>query len=162
MTSTIYRDTVKPEWVDYNGHLRDAFYMLIYSLATDALMDRIGLDDAGRRARHRTLYTLEAHVIYLREIKEGAPVRVEARVIAHDRKRVHLYMEMFEGDAPEPVSACEQMLMHIDTSGAPKAASFDDDIAQRIAAMPIIAREQARHAGRVIGLPARSSPAAPD
>ena len=56
----IYRDTVKPEWVDYNGHLRDAFYMLIYSLATDAFMDRIGLDEAGRRARQRTLYTLEA------------------------------------------------------------------------------------------------------
>ena len=118
----IYRDTVRPEWVDYNGHLRDAFYMLIYSLATDAFMDRIGLDDAGRRARQRTLYTLEAHVTYLREIKEGAPVRVEWRVIAHDKKRVHLYMEMFEGDGADPVSACELMLMHIDSSGAPSVS----------------------------------------
>ena len=50
---TIYTDTVKPEWTDYNGHLRDAFYMLIYSLATDAFMDRIGLDDTARRARNR-------------------------------------------------------------------------------------------------------------
>ncbi|WP_321799850.1 thioesterase family protein [Caballeronia sp. J97] len=155
----IYRDTVKPEWVDYNGHLRDAFYMLIYSLATDAFMDRIGLDDAGRRARQRTLYTLEAHISYLREIKEGAPVRVEARVVAHDRKRVHLYMEMFEGDAAEPVSACEQMLMHIDSSGAPKSASLDEDIAARIAAEPAVALQDARYAGRVIGLPARASSA---
>ncbi|WP_250502690.1 thioesterase family protein [Caballeronia sp. AZ7_KS35] len=155
-----YRDTVKPEWVDYNGHLRDAFYMLIYSLATDAFMDRIGLDDAGRRARQRTLYTLEAHVTYLREIKEGAPVRVEWRVIAHDKKRVHLYMEMFEGDSTEAVCACEQMLMHIDSSGAPKSASFDDDIAARIAAEPAVAPKDARYAGRVIGLPARASSAA--
>lgn len=56
MTSTIYRDTVKPEWVDYNGHLRDAFYMLIYSLSTDALMDRIELDEAGRSVRHHALH----------------------------------------------------------------------------------------------------------
>ena len=50
---TIHRDTVRPEWVDYNGHLRDAFYMLIFSLSTDAFMDRIGLDDAGRTSRGR-------------------------------------------------------------------------------------------------------------
>jgi acyl-CoA thioester hydrolase len=158
---TIYRDTVKPEWVDYNGHLRDAFYMLIYSLATDAFMDRIGLDDAGRRARQRTLYTLEAHISYLREIKEGAAVRVVAHVIAHDKKRIHLYMEMFEGDAAEPVSACEQMMLHIDSSGAPKSASFDEDIAARIAAEPAIALTDAPYAGRVIGLPARASSTAP-
>ena len=48
---TIYRDVVRPEWVDYNGHLRDAFYLLIFSFATDALLDRIGLDDAARRER---------------------------------------------------------------------------------------------------------------
>jgi acyl-CoA thioester hydrolase len=161
MTSTIYRDTVKPEWVDYNGHLRDAFYMLIYSLATDAFMDRIGLDEAGRGARHRTLYTLEAHVSYLREIKEGAAVRVDAWALGVDRKRIHLYLEMFEGDGGEPVSACEQMLMHIDTSGAPKAASFDDDVAAKIAAHPVRAMSDARYAGRVIGLPMRASAATP-
>ncbi|SAL77293.1 thioesterase [Caballeronia peredens] len=157
----IYRDTVKPEWVDYNGHLRDAFYMLIYSLATDAFMDGIGLDDAGRRARRRTLYTLEAHISYLREIREGAAVRVETRVLGHDRKRVHLYLEMFEGDIAEPVCACEQMMMLIDTSGAPRSASFDEDLAARIAAQPAVAAKDARYAGRVIGLPARASSTAP-
>ncbi|WP_250475830.1 thioesterase family protein [Caballeronia sp. GAFFF1] len=149
----IYRDTVRPEWVDYNGHLRDAFYMLIYSLATDAFMDDIGLGDSERRARHRTLFTLEAHVSYLRELKEGAAVRVDARVIAHDRKRIHLYLQMFEGESVEPASACEQMLMHIDTSGAPKAASFDEDIAANIAAQATISGTEAVYAGRVIGFP---------
>lgn len=66
---TVHRDTVRAEWVDYNGHLRDAFYLLIFSFATDALLDAIGLDDAARRARGRSVYTLEAHVNYLREIK---------------------------------------------------------------------------------------------
>ncbi len=147
----IYRDTVKPEWVDYNSHLRDAFYMLIYSLATDAFIDAIGLDDAGRRAQHRTLYTLEAHMSYLREIKEGAAVHVEVR----DRKRIHLYLEMFEGEGADAVSACEQMLMQINTSGEPKAASFDEDIAERIDAQAKVDAKDARYVGRVIALPQR-------
>lgn len=38
-----YRTPVQEDWVDYNGHLRDAYYLLIFSYATDALMERIGL-----------------------------------------------------------------------------------------------------------------------
>jgi acyl-CoA thioesterase FadM len=41
---TTYTTQVHPDWVDYNGHLRDAFYLLIFSYATDALMDTLGLD----------------------------------------------------------------------------------------------------------------------
>jgi len=50
------------EWIDYNGHLRDAYYVLIVSQATDALMDRIGLDEAYRRRTQCTLYTVELHI----------------------------------------------------------------------------------------------------
>lgn len=151
---TIYRDVVRPEWVDYNGHLRDAFYLLIFSFATDALIDYVGLDDAARRARGRTIYTLEAHVNYLHEIKEGAQVRVDLRLLAYDEKRLHVYLEMFADDGAEPVAASEQMLLHIDTSG-PRAAAFDPDVA---ASVQQLAQEHAglspaACAGRVIGLP---------
>ncbi|HZE04173.1 MAG TPA: 3-hydroxyacyl-CoA dehydrogenase NAD-binding domain-containing protein, partial [Solirubrobacteraceae bacterium] len=59
---------VEPEWIDYNGHLRDAYYVLIASLAVDALMERIGIDARYREESHCTLYTLEMHIHYLREI----------------------------------------------------------------------------------------------
>jgi acyl-CoA thioester hydrolase len=153
---TVHRDTVKPEWVDYNGHLRDAFYMVIFSLATDAFMDRIGLDEANRASRSRSLFTLEAHVNYLHEIKEGAQVRVEVSVLAFDAKRVHIYMEMFEGDGAEPVSASEQMLLHVDMTSGAKSAVFDTDIASRIEEMHRQSVKDARYAGRVIGLPSGS------
>ena len=167
---TIHRDTVRPEWVDYNGHLRDAFYMLIFSLSTDAFMDRIGLDDAVRTSRGRSLFTLEAHINYLHEIKEGTAVRVEASVLAFDAKRVHLYMEMFADERAEPIAASEQMLLHVDTTNGAKSVAFDTDIAGRIEAMflevakqaPKEAPKEARYAGRVIGLPSgpRASTAA--
>jgi acyl-CoA thioester hydrolase len=149
-----YQDIVRAEWVDYNGHLRDAFYMLIFSFATDALIDAIGLDDAVRKARGRSIYTLEAHINYLHEIKEGAMVQVQMRVLAHDAKRMHLYLEMFADDSDEPVAAGEQMLLHVDTSG-PRAAVFDDDVAARVRAL-VDAQAllpAAGFAGRVIGLP---------
>ncbi|MGF6770201.1 acyl-CoA thioester hydrolase [Paraburkholderia sp. GAS199] len=154
-----YRDTVRAEWVDYNGHLRDAFYMLIFSFATDALIDRIGLPDTVREARHRSIYTLEAHVSYLHEIKEGAQVRVDMRILAHDAKRIHLYLEMFTEGNADPVSAGEQMLLHVDTTG-PRGAAFDPDVAVSLSALveAQTALPPPRFAGRVIGLPAKRSP----
>lgn len=152
----VYRDRVRAEWVDYNRHLRDAFYLLLFSYATDVLIERIGLDDAARTARARSIYTLEAHVDYLHEIKEGAPVRVEVRVLAHDTKRLHVYLEMFTDARAEPVAAGEQMLLHVDTSG-PKATAFDADIAARIealvAAQSLANLPPAKHRARAIGLP---------
>jgi acyl-CoA thioester hydrolase len=158
---TLYHDTVRPEWVDYNGHLRDAFYLLVFSLATDALMDRIGLDEAGRAARQRTIYSLQAHVTYLHEIKEGAHTRIDARVLAHDAKRIHLYMEMFADSRPEtegPVAACEQMLLCVDTM-KPAAARFDEDVFAKIEQMHAqqATLPPAKHAGRQIALPPRRS-----
>ena len=63
-----FEGVVLPEWVDYNGHLRDAFYSLLFSYGVDGLMDRIGLDAAGREALSHSLFTLEAHIHYLREV----------------------------------------------------------------------------------------------
>src|SRR5262249_2110436 len=57
----IYQTTILPDWIDYNGHLRDAYYALIVSQASDALMDRVGLDAPYRTRTRCTLYTVEMH-----------------------------------------------------------------------------------------------------
>ncbi|NDH54336.1 MAG: thioesterase, partial [Betaproteobacteria bacterium] len=71
---SIYRSAVLPDWVDYNGHLRDAYYLLLFSLATDALMAQLGLDEAGRAATGHSLYTLECHLNFVQEVKLGQQV----------------------------------------------------------------------------------------
>src|SRR3546814_5890908 len=86
-----YQTRVLPEWVDYNGHLRDAFYLLIFSYATDALMDHLGMDSQNREASGHSLFTLELHLNYLHEVKLDAQVEVRTQIIGHDAKRLHLY-----------------------------------------------------------------------
>ena len=48
-------------WVDYNGHLNDGYYMVVFGQSTDGLMDLIGLDAAGRGATGHSIFTLESH-----------------------------------------------------------------------------------------------------
>jgi len=118
-----YRTPVQKDWVDYNGHLRDAFYMLIFSYATDALMERIGLDADSRGQSGNSLFTLEAHIHYLHEVKLGSEVRVHTQIIGFDRKRLHVYHSLHRQGSDEPLAASEQMLLHVDLAG-PESAPF--------------------------------------
>ncbi len=45
----VYAAKVASEWVDYNGHMNDAAFAVVFSRSVDALMDRIGLDAAARK-----------------------------------------------------------------------------------------------------------------
>lgn len=58
----LLRQRLCPEWIDYNGHLSEAYYVLIFGFATDAFLDAIGMTDAYRRSTETSVYTLEAHV----------------------------------------------------------------------------------------------------
>ncbi|HBM64270.1 MAG TPA: 4-hydroxybenzoyl-CoA thioesterase [Pseudomonas sp.] len=118
-----YRTTVQEDWVDYNGHLRDAFYLLIFSYATDALMERIGLDADSRGQSGNSLFTLEAHINYLHEVKLGTEVWVQTQIIGFDRKRLHVYHSLHRAGFDEVLAASEQMLLHVDLAG-PKSAPF--------------------------------------
>jgi acyl-CoA thioester hydrolase len=152
----IYRTEVAPEWIDYNGHLRDAYYSLIVSLATDALMDRVGLDEAYRARTHCTLYTLEMHMHFLREVKKTDVVDVSVRILGTDRKRLHAALDMRCGRYPDPVATAEIMLLHVYQGDEPKAQAFPPEV---IEALARVAEEEAAGADTAAGAGA-SGPAA--
>jgi acyl-CoA thioester hydrolase len=154
---TTYRTTVKPEWVDYNNHLNDGYYLVIFSLGgVDEFMNRIGMSDAERRATKTTIYTLEAHINYLREVKLGEEVEVRCQLIGFDQKRFQLYLTMHtERLGDEIAAASEFMLVNIDTAGEPKTAPFRPEVAAKLA--EIIEAHRAlplpKFSGRAIALP---------
>lgn len=109
----IYTTAIRPEWIDYNGHLRDAFYGLIASEATDALMDRLGLDAAYRKRTAGTLYTVEMHVHFLQEVKQTDTAEVSVRILGFDRKRIHAAFEITRAGTAEAAATVEMMLLHV-------------------------------------------------
>ncbi|MDI5889982.1 thioesterase family protein [Halomonas rhizosphaerae] len=147
----ILESRVAPEWVDYNGHMNDAEYARVFSLAVEALMDRIGLDAAGRARHGVTIYTLETHLCYRREAHEGQPLRVELTLLDRDAKRLHVFFELFD-EAGTLLATSEEMLMGID-SQAGRPAPFPAPIEAAIAALPHAARDAwPALAGRTIGI----------
>lgn len=129
-----YRSEVLPEWVDYNGHLRDAYYLLLFSLATDALMDQLGLDAPGRAATGHSLYTLECHLNFVQEVKLGQQVEVRTQILGHDHKRLHLNHSLHLLGEALQLAACEQMLLNVATALG-RAAPFAETVHGKVAAL---------------------------
>ncbi|MFJ4117671.1 thioesterase family protein [Pseudomonas psychrophila] len=153
-TLTTYSTPILEEWVDYNGHLRDAFYLLIFSYATDALMDRLGLDSQNRETSGHSLFTLEVHLNYLHEVKLGAHVEVRTQLIGHDKKRLHVYHSLHRVGDERALAGNEQMLLHVDLAG-PRSAPFGEHSLALLQAIEDQQRDLPRpeHVGRVIALP---------
>ena len=153
-TLTTYTTSIVEEWVDYNGHLRDAFYLLIFSYATDALMDRLGLDSQNREASGHSLFTLEVHLNYLHEVKLGARVEVRTQLIGHDKKRLHVYHSLHLVNDEQTLAGNEQMLLHVDLAG-PRSAPFGEHTLALLQAIECEQRDlpTPAYVGRTIALP---------
>jgi len=151
-----YRTPVQEDWVDYNGHLRDAYYLLIFSYATDALMERIGLDADSRGKSGNSLFTLEAHINYLHEVKLGTEVYVQTQILNFDSKRLQVYHSLHIANFDGPLAASEQMLLHVCLK-ASKASPFSDvttECIQRLTKLQYDIPPPA-YVGRIIGLSPR-------
>jgi acyl-CoA thioester hydrolase len=125
----LYRAAIQPEWIDFNGHVRDAYYTLVASFAIDAVMDHLGLDAAYRQRTHCTLYTLELHIHYLREVKGSDDLSVTSSVLDFDRKRIHLACRLdCSRLGGEPAATADFMLLHVHQGEQVRAAPFPDDV----------------------------------
>lgn len=111
-----YSTPVREEWIDYNGHLSEAYYVLVFGFATDTAMEALGLGEDYRAATGCSLYTVEAHVRYVQEVNRDAQLEVRTLVAGSAPKKLHLAHEMrVDGE----IVATEEILgIHVDqTSG---------------------------------------------
>jgi acyl-CoA thioester hydrolase len=122
-----YRDKVRPEWIDYNGHLSEPFYVMVFGFATTNLMDVTGIDERYREETGQSLYTVEAHVRYLHEVGPDAELLVTTSVVSVGEKKVRLCHEMSVGDT---LVATEELLaLHVAHA---RVMPFPEHIAERL------------------------------
>jgi carnitine 3-dehydrogenase len=122
-----HRTPVLPEWTDYNGHMSESCYLLVFGDSADAFFRYVGVDEAYRDAGH-SLFTAQTMLHHLREAHQDDQLTLELRVLDHDERRVHVYHEMY-GDGRMLLAAAEQLLVHVDTLRGGSTPMPDDLLA---------------------------------
>ena len=110
----IHRDVVRPEWIDYNGHMNVAYYLLAFDKAADAFFDFLGIDETYRRTERSSTFAAECHITYQREVGAGDPLRFTTQIIGFDEKRIHFLQSMYHADQGYLAATSEWMSLHVD------------------------------------------------
>lgn len=149
--------SVSPEWVDFNDHMNVAYYMVAFDRCVDHMYNRLRVGPDFMDETGCSVFTLEAHINYRREVVEGDPLRVTGRLMDFDGKRIHTYFEMFHGVDGHTVAAMEQLGIHVDM-GKRKPVEFPADTVRLLERMMAAHRRlaDAEYAGRVIGIHSRN------
>ena len=134
----VYHVKIEPEWIDFNGHVRDAYYGLAASYAVDGLMDHLGLDAAYRESSHCTLYTLEMHMHFLHEVKQSDDLNILTSILDADRKRIHAGFTFACGRLAEPAATADMMLLHVHQGQKPASAALPDAVIERLNAIKLL------------------------
>ena len=143
---------VPPEWIDYNGHMMDAYYFMAFTEATEAFLDHVGLGAAYRSRTGSGIYTAESHLCFLSSVTSGATLAYHTQLLGQDAKRLHVFHRMIR--AGSVAATCELMFLHVSNGRVapmpPETAAAAAAVAADQAALP-----RPDQAGHRIAMPQR-------
>lgn len=131
---TLHREAVQPDWIDYNGHMNVAYYVLAFDHATDALFDFLGVGEAYRRATGCSFFAVRQNIDYVREVHAGEMLSFETHFLGCDDKRLHFHHAMYHLQKGYLAATTELLALHINLA-ARRAAPIPDDARARAEAL---------------------------
>ncbi len=147
-------EPVRPEWIDYNGHMNVAYYVLAFDNATDVFFEAIGFGADWRKATGRSFFAVDAHVRYVAELRPGENLAVSTQLLSADAKRIRYFHTMRNAATGDLAATVEFLSLHVDMARrrvvafSPADQARIDAIAQAHAGLPV-----PEVAGRGIALP---------
>ncbi len=154
---TSWTGEVIEDWIDYNQHMSEGFYGLVFGFATDEYLLRVGFDAVYREQTKGSFYTVETHITFIDELALGTPLTVRTAVVGVDAIRLHLFHELIRQADGVVAATQESLLLHVDTAvdrvGPMTDAVLDAATADAQAHVGVVAPDQI---GKVIRGPGGS------
>ena len=114
------------EWVDYNNHLNMAYYVLIFDQACEVILERFKMGADSAKNEKRSTMVVETNTRYISEIKQGDEVDVMLTFFDHDKKRLHLKLEIIEKKTKKISASIEWLSLYVNLETR-KVTAFEDE-----------------------------------
>ena len=138
----LWSGAVLDEWIDYNGHMSEGFYGVVFGMASDEYLVRMGFDEHYRSTACGSFYTVETHIAFIDELAPGTALAVDTTVAGADPKRVHLFHELRRAGDDALAATQESMMLHVDTR-IDRVAPMGEEL------YAVLRADAAAHAGRL-------------
>ena len=114
------------EWTDYNEHMNMAYYVLIFDLAWEVILEKFKMGEHSAKTSKKSTMVVETHTTYNNEVKQGDEVDIVLTYFDHDKKRLHFKLEMYEKTKKTLSATIEMLSLYIDL-GKRKVAEFEEE-----------------------------------
>jgi acyl-CoA thioester hydrolase len=121
--ATIFRTTVSEQWIDYNDHMTESAYSLVFGQAIDAFVTELGI---GRDYRDRTgctVYTLTSQINFVREARLGTELEIDLQMLDVADSMIHVFQSMYNMRR-QLKATYEAVVAHVNQRPHPKVAPF--------------------------------------
>ena len=118
------------DWMDYNGHMNIAYFGMAFDQAMDVWLEKSGIGRSYVKAAGGSMFVLQNHLHYLKEIREGEDMSITLQMLDLDEKRLHVFLRLHNG-AGTVAATNELLAIHVDMSTR-KSAPFPAEIATRL------------------------------
>ena len=119
-------EKVIKEWTDYNNHLNVAFYVHVFDIAADVMLDNFKMGGESAKKDKKTTFVAEMHTIYNQEVRLGEEVETYITYVDHDKKRIHYRLSMFHKEKKYLAATNEVLSLYVDLNKR-KVVEFDID-----------------------------------
>ena len=135
-----YKDHVRTEWLDDNGHMNLGYYLILFDASTEVLFTEAGIGSGTPTPDRHSVFTLEAHMSYHNELLLGEAFYCRTRLLGYDHNKLRYAHWMFKEQGDELCATNELLSLNVDLATR-RACPFN------LAARKNLAKISKRHRG---------------
>ena len=119
-------EKIKKEWTDYNSHLNVAYYVHVFDMAADVMLDNFKMGGVSAKKDKKSTFVVDMYTNYKQEVKLGEEVETHLTYIDHDKKRIYYKLSMFHKEKKYLAATNEVLSLYVDLNQR-KVVEFDPD-----------------------------------
>ena len=127
MSLNLSSQKIIKDWIDYNGHMNVAYYLLIFDrYGADKLNTIFKMGEESAKNTGMSTMIVENNIAYKRELKVDEEVDINLIYFNHDKKRLHYKFEMINKKDNSLSATFEALALYVNLKDR-KVSEFEDE-----------------------------------
>jgi acyl-CoA thioester hydrolase len=127
MSVNLSSQKIIEDWIDYNGHMNVAYYLLIFDkFGADNLNIIFKMGEHSAKTTGMSTMMVETNITYNQELKLNDEVDINLLYFDHDKKRLQYKFEMVHKNKKYLASTFEALALYVDLKNR-KVKEFEEE-----------------------------------
>ena len=126
MSINLSSQKIIKDWIDYNGHMNVAYYLLIFDkYGADKLNNIFMMGENSAKNTGMSTMIVENNITYKQELKVDEEVEINLVYFNHDKKRLHYKFEMINKKDNKLSATFEALALYVNLNNR-KVSEFEE------------------------------------